>query len=51
MILYNIVDGNKPGAIICLDFKKAFDSRDWNFMFGCLKKYGFDKQFIHWIEI
>ena len=37
-IIQDCEDGNKPGAIICLNFKKAFYSLDWNFMFGCLKK-------------
>ena len=42
---------NTPGAIICLDFQKAFDSLDWNFMFSVLEKYNFGQNFIKWIKI
>ena len=41
---------NQKGAIICLDFQKAFDTLDWEFMFGCLKKFGFGNNFISWIS-
>ena len=44
-------DFNKPGAILCLDFRKAFDTLDWNFFFGCLKKYNFGDNFTKWIKI
>ena len=44
-------DSHKPGAIVCLDFKNASDSLDCNFLFGCLKHYGFGNWFIHWIKI
>ena len=30
-----------PGLLICLDFKKAFDSADWNFIMKVLKFFGF----------
>ena len=30
-----------PGMLLCLDFKKVFDSLDWQFMFKVLKAYGF----------
>ena len=42
---------NQPGAILCLDFQKAFDTLNWNFMFGCLNKFGFGANFISWINI
>ena len=44
-------DFNKPGAILCLDFKRAFDTLDWKFLFGCLRKYNFGDNFIKWIRI
>ena len=40
-----------PGIILCLDFEKAFDSLDWNFMFKTLEKFNFGKNFIRWIKI
>jgi len=41
---------DKNGAIICLDFQKAFDSLEWNFMFKTLKQYNFGDNMIRWIS-
>ena len=38
------------GAIIFVDFTKAFDSLEWNFMFTTLKHFGFNDSFIQWVE-
>ena len=38
------------GAVLFLDFTKAFDSLEWNFMFETLKKFGFKNDFINWIK-
>jgi hypothetical protein len=38
------------GAIIFLDFSKAFDSLEWDFMFSTLKHYGFNDSFVTWVE-
>ena len=38
------------GAIIFLDFTKAFDSSEWNFMLNTLKHFGFNESFINWIK-
>ncbi len=42
---------NKTGALLFLDFQKAFDSLEWNFIHKCLKKMGFGNDFCHWIKI
>jgi len=39
------------GAIICLDFEKAFDLLEWNFMIETLKQYNLGDNFISWIKI
>ena len=38
------------GAIIFVDFTKAFDSLEWDFMFNVLKYFGFNDSFISWVE-
>jgi hypothetical protein len=38
------------GAIIFVDFTKAFDSLEWNFMLHTLKHFGFNESFINWVK-
>lgn len=38
------------GAIIFIDFSKAFDSLEWDFMFGTLKHFRFNESFISWVK-
>ena len=38
------------GAIVFVDFSKAFDSLEWEFMFNTLKHFGFNNSFIRWVE-
>ena len=33
-----------------LDFTKAFDSLEWNFLFNVLQKFNFGESFIKWIQ-
>ena len=41
----------KEGAVLCLDFMKAFDSLEWNFMFQTLRKYNFGNSILKWITV
>ena len=38
------------GYIVTIGIEKAFDSLDHNFLIQVLKKYGFGKTFIRWVE-
>ena len=42
---------NKNLSVISLDFLKAFDRLDWNFIFQALEKFGYGKNFLHLIRI
>ena len=41
---------NLPGLAIFLDFEKAFDSIEWNFLFKALDKLKFGPDFKHWVR-
>ena len=32
---------NIPGVLLFIDFEKALDSLEWNFMFKCFETFGF----------
>jgi hypothetical protein len=38
------------GAIMFLDFRKAFDTLEWKFLINVLKQFGFKSNFINWVE-
>ena len=40
-----------PGAVLFLDFFKAFDSLKWDFLFKVLKKYGFSLATISMVKL
>ena len=42
---------NIPGILLYLDFEKAFDSVEWNFMISVLEKFNFGAGFIKWVKI
>jgi hypothetical protein len=39
------------GVVLFLDFRKAFDTIEWEFMVKVLKKFGFKHDFLTWIKI
>ena len=41
---------NVPGILLFIDFEKAFNSLDWNFMLKSLNVFGFGPSLIRWIE-
>ena len=41
---------NKTGAILALDYKKAFDSISKEYLIECFKVFGFGVEFIQWVE-
>jgi len=41
---------NIPGILLFIDFEKAFDSIDWNFMLKCLDAFGFGPTLTRWVE-
>ena len=41
---------NIPGILIFIDFQKALDSLEWNYLFCCLEAFNFGPMFIHWVE-
>ena len=36
--------------LLNIDFEKAFDSLDWDFMFKALNAFGFKKDILNWIR-
>ncbi len=41
---------NKEAVLMLIDFKKAFDSVEWEFMFQTLSTFNFGPEFIAWIK-
>ena len=41
------VKENIPGLLIFVDFQKAFDSIEWDFLVSCLEAFNFGRDFIH----
>ena len=43
-------DSKIPGIALFLDFKKAFDSIEWSFLFKALETFGFGDMLVKWIK-
>ena len=42
---------NIPGILIFIDFKKAFDTLEWNYLFNCLEAFNFGSDFIRYVKM
>jgi len=42
---------NIEAMIVSIDFQKAFDSMEWEFVYKAMEYYGFPAKFIEWIRI
>lgn len=41
---------NLPGLLLFIDFEKAFDSLEWDFLDKCLELFNFEPDFIKWVN-
>ena len=41
---------NIPGILIFIDFKKAFDTVEWHYLFDCLRAFNFGPDLINWVK-
>lgn len=49
-ILHETKRQKKIGVVLKLDFEKAYDKVDWNFLFDCLRYRGFCDKWLKWIK-
>ena len=49
-ILLFTKENNIPGILLTIDFEKAFDSVEWNFLFRVLESLNFGDTLIRWIK-
>ena len=40
-----------PGLLLLVDFEKAFEFLEWDFMFKCLFFFGFGESIIKWVKL
>ncbi|XP_028122010.1 uncharacterized protein LOC114319199 [Camellia sinensis] len=54
LIANEVVDlwkrNSSGGLLLKLDFQKAFDSVNWNFLFHILQNFGFGEKWISWVK-
>ena len=42
---------NNPGLLLFLDFRKAFDTINFEYIIKCLKHFNFGSSFIKWVQV
>lgn len=50
-VLYYTKDKHVPGILMCIDFEKAYDSVDHNFLHKIIKVFNFGESFQNWIKV
>ena len=50
-ILFYTKRMNSPGMAIFLDFRKAFDSIEWEYLKAALKAFNFGPNVLNWIDV
>ena len=49
-LMYFTLKENIPGLMIFIDFNKAIDSVEWNYLVTCLEAFRFGPDFIRWVK-
>ena len=44
------LDENIPRLMIFIDFHKAFDSLEWDFLYKCFEAFNFGEDFMRWVK-
>ena len=50
-VIWYCNENNKPGAILALDYARAFDSISKEYIQASLRKFNFGPEFLRWIEV
>ena len=50
-VMFYTKHANTPGIAIFLDFRKAFDTIEWNYLLSALKLFNFGPDIQRWIEV
>ena len=50
-VLWEVNDKNHDAAIVAIDFKKAYDTVEWNAIYGLLEHCNFGPSIIKWIKL
>lgn len=49
-VVHNLQTGQSKGIVLKLDFEKAFDTTDWDFLMHTLQRMGFGDRWSSWIH-